>query len=119
MIEKLENIAILHISSSDNKRSIYFPAGIITIYDLWEQLCSNGINFDGDFIVTLFYSLLNFVLFLKENSMYHADIKPENIIIIEDSKLDFGVDKLNILVGGNDKAYRIKIIDFGILTKKD
>jgi hypothetical protein len=85
----------------DERNTIHFPAGQISLYTLKKV---KGFEFTDQQLVHIFSRLLEFMLLLGEQKYFHSFIQPENITLVQ-------------VLG--DNRYLAKVIDFGELSRDE
>jgi hypothetical protein len=97
----LRELSILPNHFEDERNTIHFPAGQISLYTLKKV---KGFEFTDQQLVHIFSRLLEFILLLGEQKYCHSYIQPENVTLVQ--------------VQGNNR-YLAKVINFGELSRDE
>jgi hypothetical protein len=76
----LRELSILPDRFEDERLTIHFAAGQISLYTLKK---AKGFEFTDQQLVHIFSRLLEFMLLLGEQEYCHSDIKPENVTLVQ------------------------------------
>jgi hypothetical protein len=97
----LKELSISPDRFEDERKTIHFAAGQISLYTLKQV---KGFEFTDQQLVHVFSRLLEFMLLLSEQKYFHSCIQPENVTLVQ--------------VQG-DNRYLAKIIYFGEISRYD
>jgi hypothetical protein len=76
----LKELSILPDHFEDERLTIHFSAGQISLYTLKK---AKDFEFTDQQLVHVFSRLLEFMLLLGEQKYFHSDIKPENVTLVQ------------------------------------